>query len=149
MSVTNVSHRLRPVEGRLKLLKTSADLLIYASVALGVALLVQLYDLVPSWLFYSVLIGWILYFLVAIEAARGRQVAYPSALALSLLTLLVSFPQPEHYSLVNAGLTAASLTFIAGSAVQVAVIISTTSYLLMKRKKSRERSPSGLEALTS
>ncbi len=101
--------------------------------------MVQLYALVPSWLFFSVLAGWILYVVVAIAAAFGRHVAYPSALILSILTLLVTLPQPEHYSLVAAGLSAASLTLIVGSTLQVAVIVTVSSFLLLKRRKSHER----------
>ncbi len=98
----------------------------------------QLYTLVPSWLFYSVLVGWVAYVAVAITAAVGREIAYPLSLVLSFLTLLVSLPQPEHYSLVSAGLNMASLTFLLGSALQVGVILSASSYLILKRKKSRQ-----------
>ncbi len=128
---------LQSLEGRIRLLRTSANWLIYASVILGVALLAQLYTLVPYWLFYFVLVGWVAYVAVAIAAAHGREIAYPSALILSLLTLSVSIPQPEHYSLVSAGLTVASLTFISGSVLQVGVIMSILSYLLLKRMNPR------------
>ncbi len=118
---------------RLKTLKASADLLIYASIILGAALLVQLYSLVPLWLFYSVLTGWIAYLIVAVAIAKGLKMAYPLSLVLAILTLAVSLPRPEHYSLVQAGLSPASLTFIAGSVLQVAVILSVSSYLYMIR----------------
>lgn len=59
------------------LLKRAIDSLIYLSVALGLVLLPQLYGLVPSWLFYSVLGGWLAYVAVAILVATGRAVAYP------------------------------------------------------------------------
>ncbi len=126
----------------------TVDSLTYASVILGAILLVQLYGLVPSGLFYSVLIGWVLYVAVAIGASVGREVAYPSALALSLLTLLVSLPQPEHYSLLSGGLTLAALTFIVGSAVQVGVIVAGGTFLWMKRKRSRGRTAPGSETIS-
>jgi hypothetical protein len=119
--------------GRLKTLKASADLLIYASIILGAALLVQLYSLVPLWLFYSVLTGWVAYLIVAVAIAKGLKMAYPLSLVLAILTLAVSLPQPEHYSLVQAGLSPASLTFIAGSVLQVAVILTVSSYLFLTR----------------
>ena len=125
------------------------DSLIYASVVLGALLLVQLYGLVPFWLFYSVLTGWVLYLAVAIAASIGREFAYPPALALSFVTLLVSLPQPEHYSLLAGGLTLAALTFILGSAVQVGVIVGCGMFLLMRRKRSRGRSASGLRTISS
>jgi len=119
---------------RLKTLKSFADLLIYASIFLGAALLIQLFAIVPVWLFYSVLAGWIAYLIVAVAIARGLKMAYPLSLVLAILTLVVSLPRPEHYSLVQAGLTPASLTFIAGSALQVAVILTVSSYLFMIRR---------------
>src|SRR5437870_7305654 len=63
-----------------------ARYLVYSSVVIGLALLIQLYSLVPTWLFYLVLAGWVVYLFVAIEAARGREIAYPSAVIMSILT---------------------------------------------------------------
>jgi len=119
--------------GRLKTLKALADFLIYASIFLGAALLIQLFAIVPVWLFYSALAGWVAYLIVAVAIAKGLKTAYPLSLVLAILTLLVSLPQPEHYSLVQAGLSPGSLTFIAGSALQVAVILTVSSYLFMTR----------------
>ena len=131
---------LKSIDTTLKRLKRGADWLIYASVILGVALLVQLYALmVPSWLFYSILAGWLLYLLVAIGVATGRDKAYPPALVLSIVTLAVSLPQPEHYSLADAGPTLASLTFMAGSLLQAGVIVLVTSFLVLERRQSRIR----------
>jgi hypothetical protein len=111
--------------------RSLANWLIYASIALGVALIVQLNMLgVPSWLLYSVLAGWIAYLIVGIAVAMGKSVAYPLSLVLAALTLAVSLPQPEHYSF---GLSVASLTFIAGSVLQIGVIVSVTRYLLLRR----------------
>jgi hypothetical protein len=127
---------LETLDNRLMLLKRGANWLIYASVLLGVALLAQLYPLVPSWLFYSVLTGWALYSVTAFGVATGRDKAYPPALVLSIVTLAVSLPQPEHRSMVEAGPTLASLTFIAGSLLQIGVIVLVTSFLILRRKKS-------------
>lgn len=109
------------------------------SILLGVSLLVQLYPIVPSWLFYSVLTGWIAYLITGVAVARGLRTAYPVSLILAVLTLLVSLPQPEHASLVQAGLSLASLTFIAGSVLQIAVILSVSAYLFQTRRLSRSR----------
>ena len=131
---------LKSIDLRVNRLRRVANWLIYASVILGIALLVQLYALVvPSWLFYSILAGWILYLVVAIEVATGRDRAYPAALALSIITLIVSLPQPEHYSLAEAGPTLASLTFIAGSMLQIGVIILVTSSMFLERRQSGVR----------
>jgi len=126
---------------RIKTLKAFANLLIYASIFLGAALLVQLYSLVPLWLFYSVLAGWVAYLITAVGVAKGLKMAYPLSLVLAILTLGVSLPQPEHYSLVQAGLSPASITFIAGSVLQVAVILTVSSYLFLNRGISQTRAP--------
>ena len=134
---------MKSVDSKLKRLKSVANWLIYASVILGMALLVQLYALmVPSWLFYSILAGWILYLVVAVALATGHDKAYPAALALSIVTLVVSLPQPEHYSLAEAGPTLASLTFIAGSVLQIGVIILLASSMFLERRQSGVRTVS-------
>jgi len=134
---------LESTDSKLKRVRRITNWLIYTSVILGVALLVQLYVLiVPSWLFYSILAGWILYLVVAIAVATGRDKAYPAALALSIVTLIVSLPQPEHYSLAEAGPTLASLTFIAGSVLQIGVIILVTSSMFLERRRSGVRTVS-------
>jgi Ni,Fe-hydrogenase I cytochrome b subunit len=108
-------------------------LLIYLSVALGVVLLPQLYGLVPSWLFYSVLGGWLAYLIVAILAATGHGIAYPFAFVLSILTLAVSLPQPEHYPFMEVGMLLASVTFVIGSVLQFALLILIPVYMLRNR----------------
>jgi hypothetical protein len=71
------SLRLEARDPRLRLLKRAVNGLIYASVLLGIAVLAQLYALmVPSWLFYSILVGWVLYLFVAVAVAAGREKAY-------------------------------------------------------------------------
>ncbi|HEV2118712.1 MAG TPA: hypothetical protein VGS11_01190 [Candidatus Bathyarchaeia archaeon] len=131
---------MESLDARLRLLKRGVNVLIYASVVLGLVLLAQLYALmVSSWLFFSILAGWLLYLAVAIGVAKGRKRAYPPALVLSMATLAVSLPQPEHYSLAGAGLSLAGLTFIAGSILQVGVIVLTASFLILRRGQSRER----------
>jgi hypothetical protein len=134
---------LESLDTKLKRLRRLANWLIYASVILGVALLAQLYTLmVPSWLFYSILAGWILYFVVGIALAIGHDKAYPAALVLSIGTLAVSLPQPEHLSLAEAGPTLASLTFIIGSVLQIGVIILVTSSMFLERRQSGVRTVS-------
>jgi len=115
-------------------LKRAINLLIYLSVALGMVLLAQIYFLVPIWLFYSVLAGWLAYVVVAFAAAGGRRVAYPVAFVLSILTLVVSLPQPEHYSFASEGMWIATLTFTTGSVLQIALLILIPIYLIRNRK---------------
>jgi hypothetical protein len=127
--------------GRFKTLRTLTHAFIYTSVIFGVILLVQLYPLVPSRLFFSVLVGWFEYLVTAIAVARGLKMAYPVSLVLAILTLAVSLPQPEHSSLLNAGVSLASLTFIGGSVLQIAVILSVSIYLFQTRRVYESRAP--------
>src|SRR5207247_3414298 len=116
---------------RVKTLKGTANLLIYSSIFLGAILLIQLFALVPFWLFCSVLAGWVAYVIVALAVAKGLKMAYPLSLVLAILTLAVSLPRSEHYSLIQAGLSLAYLPFIAVSVLQVAVILTVSSSLLI------------------
>ena len=110
------------------------NLLIYASALLGVGLLVQLYGAVPAWLFFSVAGGWAIYVATAVAARRGIRMAYPISLILAALTLAVSIPQPEHAALLSTGPNLASLTLIAGSVLQVMIIVSVSLYLILTRR---------------
>ena len=127
--------------GVLKTLKTLTRFLIYASILLGATLLVELYAVVPVWLFYSVLAGWVAYLITAVAIAKDLKIAYPLSLVLAVLTLAVSLPQPEHHSLVEAGPSPASVTFIVGSVLQVAVILTVSSFLALTRRMSRKGLP--------
>ena len=118
-------------------MRRAIDGLIYASVGVGAILLPQIYFLVPTWLFYSVLAGWVAYLLVAVATARHLKVAYPLAFLLSVLTLVVSLPQPEHYSLAKAGMWLEALTFAVGSILQIALLILIPVYLLRMRKSRK------------
>lgn len=114
-----------------------ANWFIYASVVLGILLLGQLYALrVPLALLIPILVGWILYLIFAIAVWTGRSKAYPAALILAIVTLVVSLPQPQHLSLTEAGLTLASLTFILGSILQVGVIVLIGYSMIASRKRA-------------
>jgi len=115
-------------------LEGAINLLIYLSIALGLVLLPQLYFLVPSWLFYSVLVGWLAYVAVALLAAKHHMFSYPLAFVLSILTLAVSLPQPEHQAFVYAGPSLASVTFLTGSVLQVALLVLISIFFLRQRK---------------
>src|SRR5260370_31864866 len=127
--------------GVLKTLKTLTRFLIYASIILGTPLLVELYAVVPVWLFYSVLAGWVAYLITAVAIAKDLKIAYPLSLVLAVLTLAVSLPQPEHHSLVEAGPSPASLTFIFVPLLHLSVILTVSSYLVLTRRVSGKGLP--------
>jgi len=115
-------------------LRRVTDVLIYASVALGVVLLLQLWLLAPKWLFYSVAVGWIAYLIMAVAIMRRHEGAYKIVLILAIITLFVSLPQPEHYAFVSAGLNLASFTFLAGSVLQLCIIALLCIRFLKNRR---------------
>jgi hypothetical protein len=114
------------------------DALVYLSVAWGIVLLYQLYSAVPSWLFFSVLIGWLAYLVIAVLVTFRRRIAYPLILVLAILTLVVSLPRPEHLAFVAAGISLASITFLVGSALQLILLVLVPAYLLRRRKAARQ-----------
>src|SRR5205809_7998740 len=97
----------------------------------GVALVAQLYSLVPTLLFYSVLAGWIAYLIIGLGVALHKDAAYSMSLVLAVLILTVSLTQQEHYSFV---VSVASLTFLACSMLEDGRIVLITIYLLSKMK---------------
>lgn len=72
----------------------------------------------------------------AVAVAYRIEAAYPVALFLSILTLLVSLPQPEHYVFLGSGYVLAGITFLIGSALQLALIVLLPIYLIKKRSKA-------------
>jgi hypothetical protein len=111
------------------------SILIYLSVLLGIPVLYFLYHLVPVLLFYSVLIGWIAYLITAAGLAVKRKVAILASFFLAFTTLVVSLPVPAHYTLVGKGEILPALTFLAGSVLQLAIVILVPLYLLMKHRE--------------
>ncbi len=111
------------------------DVLVYLSVALGVGLLVQVYGLVPTGVFFSILGGWFAYLIAAIFVWRGYAKVYPVILVLAVLTLLVSLPQPAHFALVNSAQILAASTFVVGSAFQICLVVLIALFLFVRRKR--------------
>ena len=118
-------------------LRLTIDVLVYLSVVLGVVLLYQVYCSAPQWLFIAVLVGWLAYLVVAVLVASERRVAYPLAFVMSIITLAGSLSSPEHFAFVQAGISLASLTFLIGSAFQIALIILIPILLLRKKPHTR------------
>jgi len=95
--------------------------------------LLQLWLLVPRWLFYSVLIGWFAYLITAFAVARRYEKAYAVVFVLAIITLAVSLPQLAHFGFLNNILTLAALTFIIGSILQVVIIVMILVQFLKTR----------------
>jgi hypothetical protein len=117
-------------------LRRAIDTLVYASVLLGAIFLPQVYYLLPSFVFYGLLAGWLAYIGAAICVARGIRAAYPLVVVLAILTLAVSLPQPEHYTLLNPAQALAGATFLLGSAMQVCLIVLIPVHYFRRRRRS-------------
>jgi lysylphosphatidylglycerol synthetase-like protein (DUF2156 family) len=96
---------------------------VIATVLLGPLLLVQLYYLAPRFLFISVLLGWMAYVIASVGVALKTKYAYYAVTILALLVLILSLPQPEHYTFFNSGNLLAGFTFVFGDLLQVFVIL--------------------------
>jgi hypothetical protein len=120
-------------------LTATIDALVYLSVAFGAALLVQAFSLLPAPVAYSIVGGWLVYIVAALLVFRRVRRAYVLVLVLAVLTLVVSLPQPAHYSLLNSAQALAGATFLLGSAAQIGLIVLIPIYFV------RQRKPAGVE----
>ncbi|MCL5317149.1 MAG: hypothetical protein M1503_02640 [Thaumarchaeota archaeon] len=111
-----------------KRLRQLIDLAIYLSVALGVLFIAQISGIVPQQMVYALLTGWVAYLFTAIAVAAGRREAYTAAFILVIITLLVSLPEPRHYTLLNSVNPLPGLTFIGGSSLQILLVILLPIY---------------------
>ncbi|MCL4436280.1 MAG: hypothetical protein M1503_02810 [Thaumarchaeota archaeon] len=111
-----------------KRLRRLIDLAIYLSVALGVLFIAQISGIVPQQIVYALLTGWVAYLFTAVAVVAGRREAYSVAFILVIITLLVSLPEPRHYTLINSVNPLPCLTFIGGSALQITLVILLPIY---------------------
>lgn len=115
-------------------IKNTIDTLIYASVVLGYLLLFAAAPIVPAWLFVSLTIGTSTYTVCAVAVALGWTQAYYGIIALAVLVLLVSLPQPDHYAFAAGGELGDFLIFAAGSILQVFLLVLIPIYLRRARR---------------
>jgi len=103
------------------------------SVVLGVLFLAQAYGLVPSFVFEFVAVGWVLFVIDAIITFVRPRVSYALALVLAVLALGSSLPQSSHWAFIANGDLLPAFTFLAGSAVQVVLIVLVVYYFAKGR----------------
>lgn len=109
--------------------------LVFLSVILGVLFLAQAYNAVPSLVFEFVAVGWVLFVVDAALTLVRPRLAYGFALVLAILALASSLPQSSHWGFVSAGDLLPAFTFLAGSAIEVVLILVALYYFLVARKK--------------
>jgi hypothetical protein len=111
--------------------------LVYASVVLGVLFLYVLYGTpgIPSFLFPSILVGEVIWTVCAVAISRKARWAPYMAVALAVITLAVSLPQPTHYDFAETGQIAAFIIFSGGSILQFALIAAVALFVLRSRRR--------------
>ncbi len=109
--------------------------LVYASVVLGVLFLYVLYGTpgIPSFLFPSILVGEVIWFVCAVAISRKARWAPYMAVVLALITLAVSLPQPTHYNFAESGQIVAFLIFTGGAVLQFALIVAVVIFAFRSR----------------
>ena len=108
---------------------------IYVTIALGPILLLQVYGIVHAYLFYSLLGGWIVYLIAGAGVALNKKRFYMLTSLLSILVLVLSLSQPEHYLFFSQGKVYAALTFLIGDLLQVIVLAGSFSILASKKDR--------------
>lgn len=122
-----------------KRLRQMINLVIYLSVALGVLFIAQISGIVPQQMVYALLTGWIAYLFTAIAVAAGRRrEAYTAAFILAIITLLVSLPEPRHYTLLSSVNPLPGLTFLSGSALQIILLVLMSIYFWRGQRSSSQ-----------
>jgi hypothetical protein len=123
-----------PQSSRLKVGK-AIQVSVLLSVVLGVLFLVQAYGVVPSFVFEFVAVGWVLFVVDAVLTFRYPRPAYALALFLAVIALVSSLPQSSHWAFIANGDVLPASTFLAGSAVQVVLVVLVLYYFLVAGRK--------------
>ena len=83
----------------------------------------------PYWLLAAIILGEVAYAAAAYAVSRGYRSAYYAVMALALVVLALSLPQPGHYSFASDGQLGAFLIFATGTALQILLLILAPFYL--------------------
>ena len=101
----------------------------------GVAFLYEVYPVLPSFVFYTVAFGWVLFVVDSVLTFVRPKTSYYLGLVLAALALLATVSEPQHYALIEGGDVAAALTIVVGSASEMALIVLVVAYIVRGRRK--------------
>ena len=119
---------------------TSAiQVLIIASAILGVALLWEIRSMVPANVLEIVTVGWILFVVDSALTFLKPTPSYYFGLVLAVLALSSSLPQSAHWAFIENGVLVPSAIFIAGSAMQVLIIVLVVLFAVSSRRQRMSR----------
>lgn len=108
--------------------------LILASTLLGIALLFEIYAIVPPFVFEIVSVGWVCFAFDSLLTFVRPTASFCLGLILSVLGLSASLPQSTHWEFIQEGLVVPSAIFIAGSIMQGMIVVLSAYYLVGLRK---------------
>ena len=108
---------------------------VFLSIILGVLFLVQAYSALPSFVFQVVAVGWVLFVVDGALTFLRPVISYVLAFILAILALGSSLPQSTHWAFVANGDMLPAFTFLAGSAVQVALLFLVAGYFVARRAR--------------
>ena len=109
--------------------------LVILSTVLGAFFLWQVYPILPPAAFDFVAFGWALFIVDSALTFAKPRVSYYFAFVLAILALAESLSQPAHYSLLRGSDLAASATLVAGSGLQVLLLILVPYHFVAERRK--------------
>ena len=108
--------------------------LIIFSTILGVFFLLQVYSLLPTFVFDAIAFGWVLWVIDSTLTFLRPNISIYLGLLLAFLTLAATLSQPEHYSLLGSGDVEAAATLVVGSSAQVGIILAVAYRLFAGRR---------------
>jgi hypothetical protein len=101
----------------------------------GIAFLYEVYPVLPSFVFYTVATGWVLFVIDSVLTFVRPKASYYLGLVLAVLAFGATVSQPAHYSLVASGNIPATLTIFVGSGAELLLIFLVLAYVITGRKK--------------
>lgn len=109
--------------------------LILFATLFGVAFLYEVYPVLPSFVFDTVAVGWVLFVVDSALSFVRPKASYYLAFVLSLLAFGATVSQPQHYALIASGDVPATLTIFIGSAVELLLMAFVLVYVFTEGKK--------------
>lgn len=112
------------------------------SALLGALFLWEAEGLLPAMVFDIILVGWVLFVVDGFLTFVRPVASYYLGMALAVLGLATSLPQPEHYTFFQDGQVAAASIFTLGSAAEFAIVVLVAYYVFTSRRRAtRPTSP--------
>jgi hypothetical protein len=100
----------------------------------GIAFLYEVYPVLPSFVFYSVASGWVLFVVDGALTFVRPKVSYYMGLVLAVAAFVATVSEPEHYALIAGGDIAATVTIVVGSAAELLLIALVILFVLAGRR---------------